>query len=254
MTGSVAIEALLELLDELLQPAAFADYCPNGLQVEGRRRVARLVTGVTACQALLDAAIDVDAHAILVHHGYFWRGENPCLTGFKRARIATLLRHQVNLLAYHLPLDAHPTLGNNARLGALLGLGGMAPLGAPGEGVIGLVGQLPVAVDGSQFGALVAQRLGRAPLHIAAARPVARVAWCTGAGQGYIEQAVACGVDAYLTGEVSEPTVHIAREAGIHFYAAGHHATERYGVQAVGAYAAATLGIEHCFIDIDSPA
>jgi len=253
MTVSVGLADLVAALDALLQPAAFDDYCPNGLQVEGKPRIERLVTGVTACQALLDAAIARGADAILVHHGYFWRGENPCLTGLRRARVATLLRHDVSLLAYHLPLDAHPELGNNARLGALLGLGQVAPLGRPGDGVMGLIGALPSVVDGAAFGAGIAAKLGRVPLHIAALRPVGTVAWCTGAGQGFIEHAIARGADAYVTGEASEQTVHIAREAGIHFYAAGHHATERCGVQAVGEHLAAALGIEHAFVDIDNP-
>lgn len=247
---AVPLSELEAALEQLLAPADFSDYCPNGLQVEGRPGVARLVTGVSACLDLLEAAIEWDADAILVHHGYFWKGEDPCLRGMKRERIAKLLQHDISLLAYHLPLDEHPGLGNNACLGAALGLQVSGPL----EGGIGLAGELKAAVSGAEFAQRLATVLGRQPLHIAAARPISRIAWCSGGGQGYIEQAVSLGVDGYLTGEVSEQTVHIARECGIHFFAAGHHATERLGVQAVGEHLARTLGLEHRFIDIDNPA
>lgn len=248
---SIPLTELVASLDRTLEPGSFSDYCPNGLQVEGRPTVAKLVTGVSACLDLVEAAIQQQADAILVHHGYFWRGEDPCLCGMKRQRIARLLEHDISLLAYHLPLDEHPSLGNNARLGAKLGLRVSGPLG---DGAVGLVGELEPAMEGAQFAQNIEQALGRKPLHIAAAGPIERVAWCTGGGQGYIEQAAKLGVDAYITGEVSEQTVHIARECGMHFYAAGHHATERYGVQAVGEYLAQEYALEHCFIDIDNPA
>ncbi|WP_111657304.1 Nif3-like dinuclear metal center hexameric protein [Isoalcanivorax indicus] len=242
---------MLRILDELLTPQAFRDYCPNGLQVEGREQIRRLVTGVTACQALLDAALIEEADAVLVHHGYFWKNEEPAVRGMKKQRLQTLLRHDLNLFAYHLPLDAHPELGNNAELGRRLGV---EVTGALRDDGIGLIGRLPEPMSALEFARLVEDAVGREALHIGEAEDeIETLAWCTGAAQGFIEQAQALGVDAYLSGEISEPTVHFARETGIHYFAAGHHATERYGVQAVGEWLAAEYGIEHVFIDIDNP-
>lgn len=250
----IALRELVRCVDALLEPGKVSDYCPNGLQVEGRPEVRRLVTGVTASQALLDAAIADGADAILVHHGYFWKNEDPCITGIKARRLRTLLRADVSLLAYHLPLDLHPTLGNNAQLARLLDLVVDGPLEPGNPRAVGVAGHLATPLSPDQFGARLAERLGRPPLHVPGRAAVIRtIGFCTGAAQGYIDQAVALGLDAYLTGEVSEPTVHIARESGVHFYAAGHHATERYGVQALGDWLAAELGIEHRFIDIDNP-
>lgn len=251
---------LVRALDDLLQPARFSDYCPNGLQVQGRAEVTRIVSGVTASEALIDAAIADGADAILVHHGYFWKGESPVLTGMKRRRIAKLLAHDISLLAYHLPLDAHPALGNNAQLARLLGLQREGALFPQDARAVGDIGVLPEAMSAEALAALLASRLGRAPLHIAPAHAAAatasirRVAWCTGGAQGYIEQAIAMGADAYLSGEISEPTVHAARESGVHYFALGHHASERYGVQAVGGWCERELGLTHRFIDIDNPA
>tara|TARA_R110002072_G_scaffold86030_3_gene194326 strand:+ start:7452 stop:8219 length:768 start_codon:yes stop_codon:yes gene_type:complete len=253
---SVALHRLCEYLEQCLQPARFADYCPNGLQVEGRAQVARLVTGVTACQALLDAAIEWGADAILVHHGYFWRGESPQVVGMKRRRLATLLAHDVSLLAYHLPLDAHPQMGNNARLGELMGLDleCQAPLQPQSTNGVGNICDLPQAVAASQLVSRLAAITGRQPLHVGDPdATVRRIAWCTGAAQDYIAAAVAAGADLYVTGEASEQTVHTAREEGIQFIAAGHHATERYGVQAVGEHLAGRFSLQHRFIDIDNP-
>ena len=251
---TIRLDDLVTCLDELLQPSRFSDYCPNGLQVQGRPGVARLATGVTASQALLDAAIDWGADAILVHHGYFWRGEPAPVVGMKRRRLAALLRADVSLLAYHLPLDAHPELGNNARLGALLGITDSEALQPGDPSSVGNVGNLG---DVSTAGALcdrLAGLTGQTPLMIGdRGHAVQRVAWCTGAAQSYIEAAVAARADVFITGEASEPTVHVAREEGIAFIAAGHHATERYGVQAVGEYLAQRLGLEHRFIDVPNP-
>lgn len=245
---------LVDYCNQLLQSDAFQDYCPNGLQVEGAQQVRRLVTGVTASQALVDAAVAAGAQMLLVHHGYFWKGEGPTITGIKQRRLKTLLTHDLNLLAYHLPLDVHGEVGNNVQLARLMGwsvLGGLEP-GNPRS--VGLHGELAEAVDGATLAGQLANALGREPLHIAGNdRPIKRVAWCTGAAQGYIDRAISLGVDAYVTGEVSEPTVHAARENGIHFFAAGHHATERYGVKALGEHLAEHFGIEHQFIDIDNP-
>lgn len=251
---SVALTQLIQYLEQCLQPGQFQDYCPNGLQVEGRARVARLATGVTASQRLLDQAISWGADAILVHHGYFWQGEAQEIVGIKRRRIAALLHNEVSLLAYHLPLDAHPELGNNARFGQLMGITVQEPLQPGRAGAVGNIGSLPAAMPAGELVDLLRQITGRAPLHIGAAEdPVRRIAWCTGAAQSYIAAAVAAGADLFVTGEVSEQTVHIAREEGIHFVAAGHHATERCGVQALGEHLAQALSLEHHFIDVDNP-
>lgn len=238
-------------LNTYLNAAAFRDYCPNGLQVEGRAEVRHIVTGVTASAALIAAAVAAKADAILVHHGYFWRGEDGRITGIKRQRIAALMEHGINLYAYHLPLDAHPQVGNNAVLARELGLAGE---GRFGEQDIAWYGRLASPVTLAQFAALIEQKLGRVPLTIGdPARVLSRVAWCTGAAQGFIEAALPLQVDAYLTGEASEQTVHVARESGMAFIAAGHHATERFGVRALGQYLASELGFDHEFIDIPNP-
>ena len=251
---TTTLHELLAQLDQTLQPGLFRDYCPNGLQVEGRSSIEKLATGVTASQQLLDEAIAWGADAILVHHGYFWKGEREPVVGMKKRRLAALLRNDVSLLAYHLPLDAHPELGNNARLGQLLGIARSEPLQPGDPASVGNIGDLPEALAAADLVARLQDITGREPLHIGddAAR-VRRVAWCTGAAQSYIEAAVAANAEVFITGEASEQTVHIAREEGVHFIAAGHHATERYGVQAVGEHLAARFGLEHRFIDIDNP-
>lgn len=239
-------------LHTLLKVSQFKDYAPNGLQVEGRRSIRQLVTGVTACQALLDAAIEQGADAILVHHGYFWRGESPVVRGMHRRRLATLLKHEVSLFAYHLPLDAHPELGNNAQLAKRLGLNIEGLLNEQG---VGNIGTLPTALSLQAFGEQVEQVLNRKPLLVAGGEhKIQRIAWCTGGAQAYLPDALALGVDAYLSGEISEQTTHSARENNLHYIAAGHHATERYGVQALGEHLAAQWGLECRFIEIDNPA
>lgn len=251
---TVQLYQVLALCDEWLQPARFKDYCPNGLQVAGSDQISKVVTGVTANVELIKAAIEYKAQAIIVHHGYFWRGDDPCVRGILRNRLALLLKQNINLIAYHLPLDAQPEFGNNQQLANLLNInvtGSMDPIETAG---LGLVGSLSVAMQGEQFAQLLNDKLHRMPLYVpGAAKSIKRIAWCTGAAQDYIDRAAELGVDAYLTGEVSERTVHLAREYGLHFYAAGHHATERYGVQALGERLATQLGIEAHFIDIDNP-
>ncbi|WP_022961113.1 Nif3-like dinuclear metal center hexameric protein [Halopseudomonas pelagia] len=245
---------LVDYCNALLDSAAFQDYCPNGLQVEGRASISLLVTGVTASQALLDAAVAADADMLLVHHGYFWKGEPAVITGIKQRRLKTLLSNELNLLAYHLPLDVHATLGNNAQLAQLMGWSISGGLEPDNPRSVGLYGELARSMSGSELAADLARVLQREPLHIAGSdRPIKRVAWCTGAAQGYIDKAIALGADAFVTGEISEPTVHAARENGIHFFSAGHHATERYGVRALGEHLASHFGIEHRFIDMDNP-
>ncbi|HEC74044.1 MAG TPA: Nif3-like dinuclear metal center hexameric protein [Methylophaga aminisulfidivorans] len=244
----------LAYINEILEPNRFNDYCPNGLQVEGANDIEVIVTGVTASEALLEAAIDVQADAILVHHGYFWRGEDARLIGMKQRRLKLLLENNVNLIAYHLPLDAHPTLGNNAQLAALLGVEVDGRISGTGEPAIGLCGCFPEPMSLSEVTSLVRQKLAREPLVIQGHdRPVTTVGWCTGAAQGYLQQAADLGLDLFISGEISEPTVHIARELGINYMAAGHHATERYGVKALGERLAEQFDIRHHFIDIDNP-
>lgn len=250
---ATTLKTLLAEADRYLEISKINDYCPNGLQVEGRATVQRIVSGVTACQALLEAAVEAKADLILVHHGYFWKNENPCVVGMKQRRLKTLLTHDISLAAYHLPLDVHPEVGNNALLAKQLGLIIEGPLEANNPRSIGLVGSLPDAMTPTDFAAHVAQVLGREPMLIEGPDVIRRVAWCTGSAQGYIEQAVAAGVDAYLTGEISESTVHIARENGLSFLAAGHHATERCGIRALGDWLAARFDVEHQFIDIENP-
>jgi dinuclear metal center YbgI/SA1388 family protein len=251
---SIDLPNLLTYLDQYLETARFDDYCPNGLQVEGRPEVARLATGVTASQALLDAAIAWGADAVLVHHGYFWRGESQRVVGMKRRRLRTLLASDVSLLAYHLPLDAHPDVGNNACLGRLLDFRGLEPLVPDRPDSVGNSARLDPPRRVGDLLADLAALTGREPLHIGdPERIVSRVAWCTGAAQSYIEAAVDVGAELYITGEVSEPTVHTAREEGIDFIAAGHHATERYGVQALGEHLAGQFGLEHRYIEVPNP-
>ena len=245
---------LTTYLDDLLNVAAFEDYCPNGLQVEGRPEIQKIIGGVTASQALIDAAIQQGADTLLVHHGYFWKGEDPRVIGMKHRRLSSLLEAGVNLLAYHLPLDAHPELGNNAQLARQLDLTITGSFGRGAGPDIGLVGELPNRVTAEVFAGQVAEKLGRIPLLISGGKDsIHTIAWCTGAAQGYLEAAAALGVDAFLTGEVSEQTVHEARELGIHFLSAGHHATERGGVMALGEHLASKFGISFQFEDIENP-
>jgi len=240
-----------DYIGSLLEISRFRDYSPNGVQVEGRADIRRIATGVTASQRLLEAATAWGADAILVHHGYFWRNEDATVTGIKKRRIAHLLQHDVSLLAYHLPLDAHPELGNNAQLAVRLGL---LAQGHFGEQDIAWHGELRQSQTLDQFAQQITHSLQRTPLYIGDSnRTLRRIAWCTGAAQSYFEQAVALGVDAFLTGEISEQNVHVAEETGVAFIAAGHHATERYGVQALGEHLAQQFKIEHRFFDMDIP-
>jgi dinuclear metal center YbgI/SA1388 family protein len=247
----VRLNELLQYTNTLLESDTFQDYCPNGLQVEGRDAVRKLVSGVTASQALIDAAVEHGADALLVHHGYFWKGEDPCIKGLKGLRIRTLLQNDMSLLAYHLPLDAHPELGNNAGLASALALeveGRFTPAD------IGMYGHIANALDGPALAQRIAGALGREPQYIPAGEHVIRrLGWCSGSAQGYIEEAADLGLDAYISGEISEQTVHLARERGIHYFAAGHHATERFGVQALGEHLAKQFDLEHVFIDIPNP-
>ena len=250
---SVNRDELAKLLALTLEITRFRDYCPNGLQVAGTASIKTLVTGVTANLALLQAAVDLKADAVLVHHGYFWRGEDACVVGIKQKRLKLLLAHDINLFAYHLPLDAHPTFGNNAQLANVLELLADARFGADDLGCLGIATNPDIRTAGD-LALAVTVKLGRQPLLIGdPAQPVSRIAWCTGAAQNFMGDAIAAGADIYLSGEISEPVVHLAREAGVAYLACGHHATERYGVQALGRFLAQQFGIAHHFIDIDSP-
>lgn len=245
------LQELENYIQQLLQAWRFRDYCPNGLQFEGRPEVQRLITGVTANMALLQAAVELRADAILVHHGWFWKNEDERIVGIKRRRIGVLAAHDISLLAWHLPLDAHPEFGNNVQLARHLGLEIERTLGEQDLLCLGGAGETWTLGEWQE---LLRARLGQAPFIVGDFnRPLRRLAWCTGAAQSYFQLALAQGVDAFITGEISEPMVHLARESGVAYMACGHHATERYGVQALGRHLAEKFGIEHEFIDIPSP-
>lgn len=249
----VELHELLQYTNELLEIERFNDYSPNGLQVEGRGEIKSIVSGVTASLELIDAAVDAGADALLVHHGYFWKGEDPCITGMKRRRLQRLMQHQISLLAYHLPLDAHPVYGNNACLGALLEIEVRGSFGPSSPPII-MWGEFAEPLTPDELSQRLNLRLKREPLHIAGGKPeIRRVAWCSGGAQGYIEHAALHGVDAYISGEVSEQTTHVAREMGIHYYAAGHHATERYGIKALSMHVSKRFDLKHLFIDVHNP-
>lgn len=238
-------------LDRLLEVGRYMDYCPNGLQVEGRQEVTHIVSGVTASMQLLEAAHAAGADAVLVHHGYFWKGEPAAIAGMKKRRIAFLLKHDLNLFAYHLPLDAHAELGNNAQLARVLDFRLEERFGDQQLGAIGTLPQPSALADLARY---VAAKLKREPMVIGdPQREVRRIGWCTGAAQSYFDAAISLGVDAFLSGEISEQTVHSARENGVAYLSAGHHATERYGVMALGEHLARTCGLRHTFIDCENP-
>ncbi len=251
---SVSRNVLLAELNALLTPKEYKDFCPNGLQVQGSDGISKVVTGVTASQALIDAAVAHNADTILVHHGYFWKNEPANIVGMKYQRIKTLIENNINLIAFHLPLDCHPQIGNNAQLGQLLNFHNVAPLQSSKPKGIVYEGLTHQPVSGEQLQADIARTLDRDILWVGDDTPITRVAWCTGGGQGYIETALTEGADAFITGEVSEQTVHVAREAGIHFFSAGHHATERYGVKALGEWIAKNMNVDVQFVDIPNPA
>nr|WP_283103799.1 Nif3-like dinuclear metal center hexameric protein [Shewanella gelidii] len=242
-----------QYLADFLQTAKFKDYAPNGLQVEGRAEIKTIVTGVTACQALIDEAVKLNADAILVHHGFFWKNEPEVITGMKQRRIKSLLESDINLFGYHLPLDAHPMIGNNAELGRRLGMINAEPVEAFGDGLL-WQGKLDLPMKGEDFAKHIESHLNRAPQHISAvSHSIQSVAWCTGGAQDYIDMAAQLGVDAFISGEISERTFHCAVEQGVDYFAAGHHATELYGIQALGHHLAQEFGLTHHFVDIVNP-
>lgn len=251
----VSATELESFFNNLLKPQQIKDFCPNGLQVQGKEHISKIVTGVTASKALIEAAIEQQADAIFVHHGYFWKNESYVIRGMKYERIKLLLDHQISLFAYHLPLDIHPELGNNAQLAKLLKISDTGPLELGNPLSVARQGEFEEAVSAAQLTNTINSALQRDCLHILAPsnKVIKRVAWCTGGGQGYIEQAAEQGIDAFITGEVSEQTTHIAHEMDIHFFAAGHHATERYGAKAMAEYLNQHLSVDATFIDIDNP-
>lgn len=247
----MTLKELERYIGQLLEISSFHDYCPNGVQVEGRAEVGKIVSAVSASLDVLQAASEMGADAVLVHHGYFWKNEDPRISGIKRARIAHLIQNDMSLLAYHLPLDAHPVLGNNVQLAQLLGFQLEERFG---EQNVAASGRLVQPMSLQRLSGVVEEKLRRQPLVIGDDTAIIRrIAWCSGAAQDYLAAAIDLGVDAFLTGEVSEHTVHLARESGVAFISAGHHATERYGVQALGAHLAQQLGLKHQFIDIENP-
>ncbi|OOR87306.1 Nif3-like dinuclear metal center hexameric protein [Moraxella caviae] len=255
MTKTISPTELTQFCDTLLQAEQFSDYCPNGLQVDADRPIRHIIAGVTASQALIDHAVSVGADCLLVHHGYFWKGESAPLTGMKGKRIRTLMTHGISLIAYHLPLDAHPTLGNNAALADMLGLTITGALYPHEKFPVGNIATLPKALPTAEFAAIIERALGRKPLHIAGGRETLKtIGICTGGAQDMIEQAAKMGCDAFISGEISERTTHAARELGLEYFAAGHHATERGGVQRLGEYIAKELSLQVEFVDIDNPA
>ena len=248
-------QQILDAFDNLLEPQRYRDYGPNGLQVEGRQDIRRIVSGVTASRALIEAAIEARADALFVHHGLFWRGHDGRVTGWLKQRLALLLAHDINLFAYHLPLDGHAELGNNAQLGLQLGLKASRRFG---EQDLGFLGERVDAPPSASAGALAQhlEKVLKRPVTLVdtARGAIKNIAWCTGGAQGYFESAIAAGADAFITGEISEPQAHYARECGVAFLACGHHASERFGAPAVAGHVAAQLGIEHQFIEVDNPA
>ncbi len=249
------LKEISEYINAFLQIDRFKDYCPNGLQIEGSSDVYSVVTGVTASQALIELACEKNADAILVHHGYFWKNEDARIVGIKRKRIAALLQNNISLMAYHLPLDVHPEVGNNVQLGQVLNIQMDGELRDNDNKVCGSYGHLKSPTRAETFKSMVDTTLRRKSTHIhAGTSGITTIGWCTGAGQSFIDAAAKLKLDAYLSGEISEATTHVAREAGIHYFAAGHHATERYGVQALAEHLSKQFGIEHEFVDVDNPA
>lgn len=250
----MTIVELIDYLKVLFRPDEYQDFCPNGLQIAGVDSIERIVTGVSANQGLIDAAIQANADCLLVHHGFFWKGEDPCLTGIRYERCSKLIKNDINLIAYHLPLDGHDKVGNNVQLAQQLEIKIAGEFPVPEGHGLGRVGHLKQAMSGTVFAEYIEAVLRRAPLYIPGkSKQVESIAWCTGAAQDFIFSAARSGVDAFLTGEVSERTVAFAQELGLHFYAAGHHATERYGIKALGDHLAEKFKLAHQFIDIDNP-
>lgn len=248
-------QELEHYLADFLSVSEIKDYCPNGLQVEGVETINKVVTGVTASKALIDQAIALNADAILVHHGYFWKGEEQTITGVKFNRIKALIEHGINLFAYHLPIDVHPELGNNVMLAKRFGIENVRPVGFVKPVGVVMQGELPTAVSTTLFAQTIESSLARKPLYLAdkSDKAIKRLAWCTGGGQSYIEAGASIGADAFISGEASEQTTHLAQELDIHYFGAGHHATERYGIKALGEHLTEKFGLDVEFADLPNP-
>jgi dinuclear metal center YbgI/SA1388 family protein len=253
---SITSQQLSDLLSSLLRPEVIKDFCPNGLQIQGTNHITKIVTGVTASQALINRAVLENADVLLVHHGFFWKNESYVIQGMKYNRIKALMDNDINLFAYHLPLDIHAELGNNAQLAKLLSIKPTGPLELNNPLSVAVQGEFEQSLTGDELSRRINNALSRECMHIAppSNKTIRTIAWCTGGGQNYIDLAAEQGIDAFISGEISEQTTHVAHEMDIHYFAAGHHATERYGVKALGEHIAKTLGIEVVFIDIDNPA
>ncbi|OSI13133.1 Nif3-like dinuclear metal center hexameric protein [Neisseria canis] len=248
----VTRQEILDWCGNTLQVANFTDYAPNGLQVEGCTNIGKIVTSVTASLAAIEYAVAQQADMLLVHHGMFWKSEPVTITGWKKQRIATLLQHQINLVGYHLPLDAHPELGNNAQLAKRMG---WVLEKQTGEQNLLNIGCLSEKQSLTVVAAMLAHTLEREPVVVGDhSKQIKKLAWCTGGAQNFFQQAIDEQVDAYITGEISESQYHLANETGVAFISAGHHATERYGVQALGEAIRGRFGVElYCF-DEQNPA
>ena len=251
---TIQTDVFLQYLNELMQPQKFQDYCPNGLQVQGTSNIKKIITGVSATQELIDRAIEQKADAILVHHGYFWKGESQVITGMKYKRIKALLNADVNLIGYHLPLDCHETFGNNVQLAKVMNWSVDKSLSNGLQPGLVLKGTLNIPVSAKQLAMQFKAKLDFKPIMIGGESKIIKdIVWCTGAAQGYLQHAIDINADAFITGEISENTVHNAVENDIQYFACGHHATERYGIQALGEHLAERFNIEHEFIDCPVP-
>lgn len=250
----IAATALERYLKDFLNCSDYTDYAPNGLQVAGTDSIHHLCTAVTASREVINKTAELGGQALLVHHGYFWRGEDPCIVGNKYQRIAGLFHNNINLFAYHLPLDCHRELGNNQGLAKALGITITDRISMGNNANLLWIGQLDQPVTVTAWTSIIHQALEREPLVVNAGNhSIQKLAWCTGSAQDFIEKAAEFEVDAYLSGEISERTFYQAKELGVHYFACGHHATERFGVKALGEHLSQKFGIQYTFIDTENP-
>ena len=246
-------QIITDYLQDLLSVDVFQDYCPNGLQVEGSRKISNIVSSVSASLDAIEQAIALKADALLVHHGLFWKGDSQSITGITKNRLSLLLQHDINLFAYHLPLDVHKTYGNNALFAKCMHWDVTGTFDLMGVKDLGCYSE--VELDATELTAQLTTKLQREPLYLSggSSSKIKSVAWCSGAAQDGITTAKAMGADAYISGEVSERTYYLAKELGIHYFAAGHHATEVFGVRALGEHLADKYNLKHSFVNIDNP-
>ncbi|WP_374252703.1 Nif3-like dinuclear metal center hexameric protein [Acinetobacter brisouii] len=248
------LQDILQWCDQTLISSEFKDYAPNGLQIEGKAEVKKIVCAVTASLDAIDAAIEAQADLLLVHHGYFWKGEPAPITGMRGARIKKLIQHDISLVGYHLPLDAHPSLGNNAAIAELLELENIQALNPNDRHPIGNIGYLKQAVSAEAFKQQLSDVFNREIIHLpSTTEKIQKIGFCTGAAQDFITQAAEQGCDAYISGEVSERTFYEARELNVHYFACGHHATERYGVQRLAQALSKQFDVEAIYYEQGNP-